>query len=320
MIGNFQHFKKFTLSYTWETTWCIETMALSSDGKILAYSEFDDWTFDDSGVSVYDLKTGRSICYFDTGDGLSYVCPIAISSNNRYLFWNTGYEIVVGDIIAKKELHTFQDSAGSITVSLDGQTLVCFSPEIAKMFDVETGQTISIIKSPSEAEKFIITSSDREIIISQSGNAIALWDLRSGQQIGYLTITLRDLRTGKELRSFKALTKPVKCLALSADKQTLMTINSNDTITYWDIKTGKETKTFEWRYHPIKAISADSSVMITSGKDGIIIWDLFSGKKLHVLPKDTVHDLVISANNQTIAYITPRGGYGGYFVKVWQAF
>ncbi|WP_181824168.1 hypothetical protein [Chroococcidiopsis thermalis] len=29
--------------------------------------------------------------------------------------------------------------------------------------------------------------------------------------------------------------------------------------------------------------------------------------------------LVISANKQTIAYIKPRGGYGGYFVKVWQA-
>jgi len=149
-------------------------MALSPDGTILAYSIFDDWTFDDSGISVYDLKTGKSICYFDTGDGLSYVCPIAISSNNKHLFWNTGYEIVVGDIIAKKEIHAFQDTAGSITISPDGQTLVCFSPELAKMIDVETGETISIIRSPSEAEKFIATSSDGEIIISQLDNAIAL--------------------------------------------------------------------------------------------------------------------------------------------------
>ena len=320
MTGNFQHFIKFTLFHTWETTWCIETMALSPDGTILAYSEFDDWTFDDSGISVYDLKTGKAICYFDTGDGWSYVCPIAISSNNRHLFWNTGYEIVVGDLNTGKEFHTFQDSAGSITVSPDGQTLVCFSPEIAKMFDVETGQTISVITSSSEAEKFITTSSDGKIIISQLDNAIALWDLRSGQQIQRLTITLRDLKTGKELRSFKALTKPVKFLTLSSDKQTLITINSNDTITHWDIKTGKETHTIEWRYNPLEAISADSTVMITSSKDGIIIWDLFSGKKLHVLPKDEVDSLIISANNRTIAYTTYRGGYGGDIVKVWQAF
>ncbi|URD47646.1 WD40 repeat domain-containing protein [Chroococcidiopsis sp. CCNUC1] len=319
MIGNLQRFKKFTLSHTWDTTWYIETMALSPDGTILAYSEFDDWTFDDSGVSVYDLKTGRSICYFDTGDGLSYVCPIAISPNKRNIFWNTGYEIVVGDIITKKEIHVFQDSAGSITVSPDGQTLVCFSPEIAKMFDVETGQTISIITSPSEAEKFIATSSDGEIIISQLNNTIALYNLRSRQQISRLTITLRDLKTGKELRSFKALTKPFKALTLTPDKQTLITINSNDTITHWNANTGKEINTFEWRWHSVRAISSDSSVMVTSGKNGIIIWDLSSGKKLHVLPKDEVHSLVISANNQTIAYIKPRGGYGGYFVKVWQA-
>jgi len=58
--------------------------------------------------------------------------------------------------------------------------------------------------------------------------------------------------------------------------------------------------------------------MITSGKD-VIIWNLSSGKKLHSLPKDEVNYLVISANNQTIAYNKFRGGYGGYFVKVWQA-
>ncbi|PSM48048.1 hypothetical protein C7Y66_16695 [Chroococcidiopsis sp. CCALA 051] len=294
-------------------------MALSADGTVLAYSEFDDWTFDDSGIGVYDLKSGESIGGFDTGDGFSRVGKIALSPNKRHLFWNTGYEIVVGDIITKKEIHAFQDSAGLITVIPDGQTLVCFSPEIAKMFDVETGQTISIITSPSEAEKFIATSSDGEIIISQLNNTIALWNLRSRQQISRLTITLRDLKTGKELRSFKALTKPFKALTLTPAKQTLITINSNDTITHWGIKTGKEINTFEWRLHPIEAISSDSSVMVTSGKNGIIIWDLSSGNKLHSLPKDEIHYLVISANNQTIAYIKPRGGYGGYFVKVWQA-
>ncbi|NHC37923.1 hypothetical protein [Scytonema millei] len=59
--------------------------------------------------------------------------------------------------------------------------------------------------------------------------------------------------------------------------------------------------------------------MITSSKDGIIIRDLSSGKKLNFLPKDEVESLIISANNQTIAYNKFRGGYGGYFVKVWQA-
>lgn len=148
-----------------------------------------------------------------------------------------------------------------------------------------------------------------------------MWDLRSGQQICHFTITLRDFKTGKQLRSFKALSAPVKFLTLSADKQTLITINFNDTITHWDIKTGQETNTFEWRwYNLLVAISADSSVIITCGKDGIIIWDLSNGKKLHVLPKDAANSLVISANNQTIAYTKPRGGYGGDIVKVWQAF
>lgn len=325
MTGNFQHFKKFALARTWETTYCITSMALSPDGKVLAYSEFDDWTFKDSGFNVFDLIIGQQICYFDTGRIRDYGRSFALSPSGREIVWSRGSRIMVGDLTTEKIRTIYPNSLGKqvlnpILISPNGQRVICFSEKVVNALDLATGQTIDTLQASSELIKFVATSSDGEIIISQSGNAIAFWDSRSGQQIGHFTIILRDSRTGKELRSFKALTKPVKCLTLSPDRQTLIPINFNDAITHWDIKTGKETKTFEWRYHPVEAISANSSVMITSGKDGIIIWALSNGKKLHVLPKDAVNSLVISANDRTIAYTKHRGGYGGYIVKVWQAF
>ncbi|NHC37922.1 WD40 repeat domain-containing protein [Scytonema millei] len=139
MAGNFQHFKKFTLSHTWETTWCIASMALSPDGTILVYSEFDDWTFKDSGFDVFDLTIGQQVCYFDTGRIRGYGRSFALSPNGRKIVWRSGNTITVGDLTIGKGIRTFQDSAGSIAVSPDGKSIICFSPEIAKMFDVETG-------------------------------------------------------------------------------------------------------------------------------------------------------------------------------------
>jgi len=127
MTGNFQHFRKFALSHTWDTTYCITSMALSLDGTILAYSEFDDWTFKDSGITVFNLVTGQEICYFDTGRIRSYGRSVLISPNRREIVWSRGSRITLGDLTTGEEVRTINSSFLNkqilypIIISSDGQ-------------------------------------------------------------------------------------------------------------------------------------------------------------------------------------------------------
>ena len=106
-IHSWNPYQDFQCYYTWETTWLITSMVLSCDGTILAYSAIDDWTFKDSWLSVFDVKTKQHICRFNTGNGFYYAHPIAISPNEREIFWSTGDEITVGDLTTGKKFAPF---------------------------------------------------------------------------------------------------------------------------------------------------------------------------------------------------------------------
>lgn len=192
---------------------------------------------------------------------------------------------------------------------------------------MKTGKEIYSFQAASDLVKFIGTSPDGDTIIGNLGNVITLWNLKTGQEICSLTVKLRNLRTKSELRSFKALSNPIKFVAMNSHSQTLVTVNCNDTITLWDLKVRKEIRTIEWRSDKGRSlvVSFDCQTFIdfNYGKvgksEGVTIWDLYRGEKIKTIASDAVQyqSLVLDANQHTIVYASGYWGIGE-LVKVWR--
>jgi WD40 repeat protein len=107
-------------------------------------------------------------------------------------------------------------------------------------------------------------------------------------------------------------------IALSPDGQTVASIGGNSLIHVWATATGRELRRFDrpWNFGTayVVAISPDGHALAVGGQNGVLAWDLSTGKELFQLQVPQVQGLAFSPDGSTLATGDQLGG-----VYLWSA-
>ena len=166
----------------------IKSVAFSPDGKMLASASCDGM------LKLWDISTGNCLSTFQKNDDLS---PLSYGLR-------------------------------SVVFSSDGRTLVTGGCDQALRFwNISTGDRYRVWEDIDKVGS-IILSSEKQILFSNSGKFIKLW----------------DFRTGECLKTLEGHSNSVTSIALSPDNQLLVSGSYDETAKLWNIETGECLKTF----------------------------------------------------------------------------
>jgi RNA polymerase sigma factor (sigma-70 family) len=99
-------------------------------------------------------------------------------------------------------------------------------------------------------------------------------------------ISFWDPATGKERRRIEAPAKGVDAIAFSRDGKLLAGAGMDGAVILWDAATGKEIRRLEGHRRQVKGIafSPTGDRLVAGDAEAARLWDVASGKVLHVLP------------------------------------
>lgn len=178
----------------------VSDVEFSPDGQILASASAD------TTIRLWDMETGELINTLDDHPG--FVFKIDFSPDGRYLV----------------------SSSGDGTL---GETAEDNLDRTVRVWDVETGENITVIDPQSGFVRDIAFSPDSTMVASAS------WDSASGG-----TARVYDMRTGEEIRRFFAHRDVLTSVEFSPDGTQLVTASWDKSIKFWDLEKGVQTNGF----------------------------------------------------------------------------
>src|SRR5262245_26789333 len=198
-----------------------------------------------------------------------------LSGDGRQIVGYYGKQLIVTDpladpVPAPRVMELIQDIPPILpahVVSHDGRFIVGFkSPQVVTLDMDSAGIAGPAIELRGVTINHVALSPDSRHL------AAAYFDLPSN--LGFVSI--REVRTGREVQKLTGNTLRVDSLGYSPDGARLATASSDKVIILWDAITGREIMTFRGLTAMVTAMafSADGSRLATAGRDGIIhIWD-----------------------------------------------
>lgn len=188
-----------------------------------------------------------------------------------------------------------------------------------KVFDIEKGKNIatlelgSIKSNPRFYEyKWVFSPDGRYVVAAGSldygDDALKLWDVFTGRllktfDIGHFpvtvsytpdgkyilsgssrgTMTLWDVQTGKEVRTFTGHSDRVRTITISPDGKYALSGSWDGTMKLWDLATGKGLQTFRGHTNWVESVafSPDGRYAVSASRDGTTrLWDTNTGKEI----------------------------------------
>lgn len=214
------------------------TVCFTSEAAILASSS------EDLTIKLWDINSG--VCLRTLSGHLKDIKSVAFSPDGKRLASASCdstlklWDISTGECLytfQKNDLYTFQkndDSSPSLSglrsvvFSNDGRTLVTGGCDRALRFwDISKGDRYQVWED-SDYIGSIIINSEKQILFSNPGKFVKLW----------------DLRTSECLKTLEGHSNSVTSIALSPDNQLLVSGSYDETAKLWDIETGECLKTF----------------------------------------------------------------------------
>jgi eukaryotic-like serine/threonine-protein kinase len=99
------------------------------------------------------------------------------------------------------------------------------------------------------------------------------------------TLTLWELATGRQLRTFRGHSGRVICVVFSPDGRTALSGSADHSLKLWDVENGNLVRTFTGHTGIVwsVAISADGRTALSGGSDQTLkLWDLASGRNIRM--------------------------------------
>jgi RNA polymerase sigma factor (sigma-70 family) len=287
---------------------CERALAVSQDGTRLA-------TGDESKFDLWDLETGRHLSSQDSTHALTETLFVAPAGDRVLTF---GYASIstwdgkTGRRLGSFDLppYPYTDPARCHLFSPNGQMAASLHEHQGQLeilvWDVAAGRRLHTLRPPGSAMPVtmavhnitrVFQAANVLCAFSPDSSLLATWHSRNedGFPIWHTgkgaLVRLWDLRTGKELRSFKG---PVVGMALklgfTGDGKTLVVAGHRTA--GFDVATGAER--FSWRLQPLKSKSMGA----------------FNGRPIEENDRIAWRALAVSPDGAVVACILDGGGFG----------
>ena len=249
----------------------VNVLSVFSDGKRIISAS------DDNTLRLWDLETGEPIHVFEGhSDGIHSVIVfsneekiISASHDKTLILWdvNTGQKL--------KILNVFTGSKRSLAVLPDERKVVVTSYLAVSTVDLETGESVDVIKPRKLGSRFgaLAVVDDRRILVAEAvGSHIHLCDIESGR-------ILRTFRGhSSDINDVKMLNNSGKAISASFDK----------TLKLWEIESGKVLRTFEghaWPVDRVEVLPHKQQIVSSSLTGTFLVWNLEETSTSHVVER-----------------------------------
>jgi WD40 repeat protein len=307
------------------------SLAFSPNGKSLVSASGNQT------IKVWDVQTGTELRTLSGHKAA--VLAVSFSSDGKTLASGSDdMTVKLWDVPKGKEIRTLvghAQSVKSVSFSPDGKTLATGSEDkTIKLWDVATGKELTTLSGHTASVTSVSFSPDGKTVASGSwDDTIKLWDVQtrtalktlsqhshlfsvsfssSGKILAggsYGQITLWDVETAKELRSFplRPASDPWSCLVAFSPDGRILAGGSYDTLRLWDVETGRELMTLsehsEWTHVGSISFSPDSKTLVIGVGHAIKLFELATANALRVLSEHAaaINSVSFSSDGQTLS-------------------
>ena len=193
------------------------------------------------------------------------------------------------------------DILGNYIINSNSNGQIVFS-------DLVQGKVLEKLSVSESAINSLVTVPDQNLLIMAGDEpTIKIWQIANLDQIP--TLTLRNTLQGH--------TDTISALAISSDRQFLISGSWDKTVRIWRISTGELLKTLVGHDILISAIAItpDGKTIISGSKDGVIkFWDRATGENWQTIESKSlgVLSLAVSRDNQVLV-----SGHANGQVNIW---
>jgi WD40 repeat protein len=218
----------------------------------------------DGSLRIWDLQSGTQIVN-DWRDGKSDVNTIVLSLDGKKVASGSDdgavrlWDVDTGKVIAK--LAGDQNPILSVCWNRDGGRVVSGSDGdgTARVWGVESGKTVLAIETGFSSMGSVIYSPDTTMIATGEYR-------KEGEEY----VKIWDAKTGKLIANLKGDTRPVNCLAWTADGKTLISGSDDSSIRTWNTTTWLQTAVLTGHTDPVYgiAISPNGRILASTSSYG----------------------------------------------------
>jgi hypothetical protein len=280
----------------------VAAVAFNPDGEFLAVGSGNE-------ISIWSVTSGQKVRTL-TGHE-DDIFSLAFSPDGRFLASGSGgafdYTARLWDYKSGKQLKIL-DLRGiveALAFNSDGSLLVAAGYDRVSIHEVPSGRTV--LKLPYENESQAVSklsfTADGEHILTGHGDTYAIvWSSRNGSEIRKVgnwddpvgesqlawndalvaggsmdgSISVRQIDSGKTLRSFTGHTAAVRGLTLHPSRQLIVSSSLDGTIRLWDLDSGKALRIYRApRANSGKLVFSDDGNSLAIFGKSVTIWKDF---------------------------------------------
>jgi WD40 repeat protein len=255
--------------------------AFSPDGRLLATGR------NGAHITLWDVSTGKQVRQWQVSD--PEVNALAFSSDGKILA-SAGYDrrVRLWDPITGKETFPVHGHSGAVQAvafgSLERTVVSGGQDQTIRLWDWVTGEEKQTFSGAGKKEYRVCG-----LAYSPDGKTIASVD-----KDGFLDrVRLWDVQTGKLRARFGPQNWYQTNVAFFPDGKSLASTHCDDMVRICDSATGKLLRRIEteWLAYTLAMSSDGKTIACFTAREGVVVWDVQTGKRRYRLDKGTEDEL-----------------------------